>query len=108
MRAHQKGNLSVVVLIAVLLAVGTFVALDWRDRHAPATQQVVQDVPLPPLAQAPAAPTAPPAAAPPAEAFPEVAPPPGTEEVDPEEAETDRGPASARPSGPTRGERRTV
>lgn len=94
MRSHQKGNLSVVVLIAVLLAAGTFVPLAWRQRQAPPPREVVQDVPLPPLAQAPAPPAA-------AAAVPDPAAPPGTEEVDPEEAETDRGPASAKPAGPT-------
>lgn len=103
---RQQGNFSVVVLVAVLLAAGTFVGLSWRDGRSPAVQEVVQEVPLPPAVQSP------PAGAPAAPGAPEATPlppeppltaqaPAGTEEVDPEEAESDRGPAAARPQGPT-------
>jgi D-alanyl-D-alanine endopeptidase (penicillin-binding protein 7) len=87
MRSAKKRNLSLAVLIAALVAAGSLLPIAYRARHAAPSGATVAAVPAPP----PAAPTE---TAPPP-------PPPGTEVVPAEEAETDRGPASASPAGPT-------
>jgi D-alanyl-D-alanine endopeptidase (penicillin-binding protein 7) len=85
MRFVRKRNLRLAALLAALIAAGSLLPLAYRNRQQ-------QDMPV---AAGPAAPgtDAAETATPPA--------PPGTEVVPPEESETDRGPASASPAGPT-------
>jgi len=85
MRSSIKKSLSLVALVAALIAASALGSIAYRHRQAEPQDTSV-------------------AAAPAAGAEPEAAvpePPPGTEVVPPEESETDRGPASASPSGPT-------
>lgn len=83
---QRKRRLSLAVLLAALMAAGALVPLAYKNRHATGPEATVAAVPAP---QAPATEEA-------------TAPaPPGTEVVPAEESETDRGPASASPSGPT-------
>jgi D-alanyl-D-alanine endopeptidase (penicillin-binding protein 7) len=89
MRSSSKRNLSLAALLAALVAAGSLLPLAYRHRHAPEADTRIAAVPSP--APVPAAPPA-------AETAP---PPPGTEVVPPEESESDRGPASATPAGPT-------
>jgi D-alanyl-D-alanine endopeptidase (penicillin-binding protein 7) len=82
MRSSSKRNLSLAALLIALVAAGSLLPIAYRQRHAPEPDARVAAVPAPPPeAEAP--------------------PPPGTEVVPAEEAETDRGPASASPAGPT-------
>jgi len=91
MRPSLRRNLSVAGLIAALVGAGLLGTLTYDAyQRREATRQ-------PQVATAPA-PAAPDASAE-GEAVP--APPPGTEVVPPEETETDRGPSSASPVGPT-------
>lgn len=83
---QSKRRLSLAVLLAALVAAGALVPLAYKNRHATGPEATVAAVPAP---QAPATEEATPPA------------PPGTEVVPAEESETDRGPASASPSGPT-------
>ena len=85
MRSSTKRNLSLAALIAALVVGGSFVPIAYQNRQAGPQDTKVVAVPAP----APQSGTATPA------------PPAGTEVVPPEEAETDRGPASASPAGPT-------
>jgi serine-type D-Ala-D-Ala endopeptidase (penicillin-binding protein 7) len=83
----RKKDVTLAVLVAILAATAGLAPLAWYYTHRQDEQQVA-------TATAPApAPTAEAEAVPPA--------PPGTEVVPPEESETDRGPASASPAGPT-------
>jgi D-alanyl-D-alanine endopeptidase (penicillin-binding protein 7) len=85
MRSSIKKSLSLVALVAALIAAAALGSIAYRNRQAEPQDTSV-------------------AAAPASGAEPEAAvpePPPGTEVVPPEESETDRGPASASPSGPT-------
>ena len=84
MRSSIKKSLSLVALVAALIAASALGSIAYRHRQAEPQDTSVAAVPAP-------------GAEP--EAVPE--PPPGTEVVPPEESETDRGPASASPSGPT-------
>lgn len=84
MRSSTKRNLSLVALVAALVAAGAYLPLAWQERRAPqqdhaATAGPAQEPPEAPIAAAP----------------------PGTEVVPPEESESDRGPTSASPAGPT-------
>lgn len=90
MRPATKRNLSLVALLAALVAAGAFVPMAWNKRQAAPPQTTV--------AAGPAAPVAPGQEAPAAEAVP--TPPPGTEQVPAEESETDRSPNAASPGGP--------
>jgi D-alanyl-D-alanine endopeptidase (penicillin-binding protein 7) len=87
MPSHNRyKDLRLAVLVAALVGAAGLVPLAWhygRDR-APASPDTVATAPAP-GAENEAAP----------------APPPGAEVVPPEESETDRGPASASPAGPT-------
>lgn len=83
---QSKRRLSLAVLLAALVAAGALVPLAYKNRHAAGPEATVAAVPGP---QAPATEDATPPA------------PPGTEVVPAEESETDRGPASASPAGPT-------
>jgi serine-type D-Ala-D-Ala endopeptidase (penicillin-binding protein 7) len=88
MRPALRRNLSVAALIAALVGAGVLGTLtyDAYQRREAMQQSQVARAPAPePSAEAEAVPAA----------------PPGTEVVPPEEAETDRGPSSASPSGPT-------
>ncbi|HZN47924.1 MAG TPA: serine hydrolase [Ramlibacter sp.] len=85
MRSSIKKSLSLVALVAALVAGATLGPIAYRKRQAEPQDSAVAALPAP-------------------EAEPEAAipePPPGTEVVPPEESETDRGPASASPAGPT-------
>lgn len=85
---HRK-KLSLAVLLVALAAAAAWVPLRERFRDpAPAATPVAV---APPAAQEPAEPAVDPVAP----------PPPGADTVPAEEAETDRGPASATPAGPT-------
>lgn len=86
MRPSLRRNLSVAALIAALLGAGVLGTLTYDAYQRREAQRQSQVAVAPPPA-------------PQAEAVP--APPPGTEVVPPEEAETDRGPSSASPAGPT-------
>ncbi len=85
--SSKNKDLRLAVLVAALVAAGGLLPLAWYHAHrTPAPDTRVAGGPA---ASAPATePEAPPA-------------PPGAEVVPPEEAETDRGPASASPAGPT-------
>lgn len=88
--SSKKKDIALAILVAAAVAAAGLVPLAWHYRNAAPRQDTVA-----------AAPGAAPAPAPlgaPAEAAP---PPPGTEVVPAEESETDRGPASASPAGPT-------
>jgi len=85
MRSSIKKSLSLVALVAALIAASALGSIAYRHRQAEPQDTSVAAVPAP--------------GAEPEAAVPE--PPPGTEVVPPEESETDRGPASASPSGPT-------
>jgi serine-type D-Ala-D-Ala endopeptidase (penicillin-binding protein 7) len=90
MRSSTKKNLSLAAMLAALFAAGFLGTLTYdayQRREAAMRQDQVATAPAPGAAAEPEA------------ALP--APPPGTEVVPPEEAESDRGPASASPSGPT-------
>lgn len=89
MRSSRPRKLSLALLLAALVAAGALVPVAYRQRQAGPQESTVAAVPGAPA----------PATEPAEEAIP--APPPGTEVVPPEEAETDRGPASASPAGPT-------
>ncbi|HEX7888548.1 MAG TPA: serine hydrolase [Ramlibacter sp.] len=93
MRSSTKKNLSLAAMLAALFAAGFLGTLTydaWQRREASMRQDQVAAAPVP----APGA-----AAESDAEAVPPA--PPGTEVVPPEESESDRGPASASPAGPT-------
>lgn len=85
MRSSIKKSLSLVALVAALIAAATLGPIAYRSRQAEPQDTSVAAAPAP--------------GAEPEAAVPE--PPPGTEVVPPEESETDRGPASASPAGPT-------
>jgi D-alanyl-D-alanine endopeptidase (penicillin-binding protein 7) len=89
--SSKKKDIALAILVAAAVAAAGLVPLAWHYRSAAPRQETV--------AAAPGAATAPAEPAEPAEAAP--APPPGTEVVPAEESETDRGPASASPAGPT-------
>src|SRR5262245_47395290 len=82
----RKKNLRLAVLLVALAASAALLPLSQRYRDRPPPDTHVAAVPAP-------APGEEETATPPA--------PPGAEVVPPEESETDRGPASASPAGPT-------
>lgn len=86
MRPSTKKTLVLSTLLLALVAGGTLIPLAWNQREAARQQPSAVAV-----APAPAAAEAEPATP---------APPPGTEQVPPEEAETDRSPNAASPGGP--------
>ncbi len=86
-QSKSKRRLGLGLLLAALVAAGALVPLAYKNRQAAAPEATVAAVPTP----APDASTE--EAVPPA--------PPGTEVVPAEESESDRGPASASPTGPT-------
>jgi D-alanyl-D-alanine endopeptidase (penicillin-binding protein 7) len=92
MRPAKKRNFRLAALLACLVAAGSLLPLTSRHRPSQPGDTRVAAVPAQP------APAAPPAGA---EESAIPAPPPGAEVVPAEEAETDRGPASASPAGPT-------
>lgn len=89
-RTSSPRRLSLALLLTALVAAGALVPVAYRQRQAGMQEPTV----------AVAVPTAPAPATEPAEEA-VAPPPPRTEVVPPEEAETDRGPASASPAGPT-------
>jgi serine-type D-Ala-D-Ala endopeptidase (penicillin-binding protein 7) len=93
MRSSTKKTFSLAALVVALVAAGSLVPLAYRHRMAKPPESTVAAVPSPPPEPAPAAGIEPEPAAPPA--------PPGAEVVPAEESETDHGPASASPTGPT-------
>jgi D-alanyl-D-alanine endopeptidase (penicillin-binding protein 7) len=92
--SSKKKDIALSVLIAAAVAAAGLVPLAWYYRHSPAPQDSVAAAPQPAEVGAAPAPGGTAEAASPA-------PPPGTEVVPAEESETDRGPASASPAGPT-------
>ncbi len=99
MPASKKKDLSLALLAAALVAAGGLVPLAYQygqRRHPVGDETHV-------LGGPPATPTPAPTPAPGPGVDTEAAapPPPGTEQVPAEEAESDRGPASASPTGPT-------
>jgi serine-type D-Ala-D-Ala endopeptidase (penicillin-binding protein 7) len=93
MRSSTKKTFSLAALVVALVAAGSLVPLAYRHRMAKPPETTVAAVPSPAPEPAPAAGIEPEPAAPPA--------PPGAEVVPAEESETDHGPASASPAGPT-------
>lgn len=85
MASPRKKKFTLAALLVALVAAGALLPLSHHLRERQDSSVAVAPVPAP---QEPVE-TAPPP------------PPPGAEVVPPEEAETDRGPASATPSGPT-------
>jgi serine-type D-Ala-D-Ala endopeptidase (penicillin-binding protein 7) len=99
MRSSTKKTFSLAALVVALVAAGSLVPLAYRHRLAKPPESTVAAVPSPAPAPAPAPEPAPAAGVEPEPAAPPA--PPGAEVVPAEESETDHGPASTSPAGPT-------